>query len=47
MLRDPVRAPPPAVAPIKNAHGHTVDRIGGAIVAGRYAVGGTLPAEPR
>ena len=31
---------------IKNAHGHTVDRIGGAIVAGRYAVGATLPAEP-
>jgi DNA-binding FadR family transcriptional regulator len=30
----------------KNAHGHTVDRIGEAIVAGRYAVGATLPAEP-
>jgi DNA-binding FadR family transcriptional regulator len=36
---------PPPVA-TKNAHGHTVDRIGSAIVAGRYAVGGTLPAEP-
>jgi DNA-binding FadR family transcriptional regulator len=36
----------PTAAPIKNAHGLTVDRIGGAIVAGRYAVGGTLPAEP-
>jgi DNA-binding FadR family transcriptional regulator len=35
----------PAEVP-KNAHGHTVDRIGGAIVAGHYAVGGTLPAEP-
>jgi DNA-binding FadR family transcriptional regulator len=45
--RDPPRAlwPAPA-APAKNAHGHTVDRIGEAIVAGRYAVGGTLPAEP-
>jgi DNA-binding FadR family transcriptional regulator len=31
---------------IKNAHGNTVDRIGEAIVAGRYAVGATLPAEP-
>ena len=47
MKRDPPRAlwPAPA-APAKNAHGHTVDRIGEAIVAGRYAVGGTLPAEP-
>ncbi len=33
-------------AVIKNAHGQAVDRIGGAIVAGRYAVGATLPAEP-
>jgi len=31
---------------IKNAHGNTVDRIGEAVVAGRYAVGATLPAEP-
>ena len=31
---------------IKNVHGHTVDRIGEAIVGGRYAVGTTLPAEP-
>ena len=47
MKRDPPRAlrPLPA-APSKNAHGHTVDRIGEAIVAGRYAIGGTLPAEP-
>jgi len=35
-----------AVRTIKNVHGHTVDRIGEAIVAGRYAVGATLPAEP-
>jgi DNA-binding FadR family transcriptional regulator len=35
-----------AAAAIKNAHGHTVDRIGEAIVAGHYAVGATLPAEP-
>jgi len=33
-------------AVIKNAHGQAVDRIGGAIVSGRYAVGATLPAEP-
>jgi len=50
----PSRKPPaPRVAPragaartIKNVHGHTVDRIGEAIVAGHYAVGATLPAEP-
>lgn len=35
-----------AAGAIKNVHGHTVDRIGEAIVAGRYAVGSTLPAEP-
>jgi DNA-binding FadR family transcriptional regulator len=49
MQRDPPRAvrPPMRVAAvIKNAHGQAVDRIGGAIVAGRYAVGATLPAEP-
>ena len=47
MKRDPPRALRPApAAPTKNAHGHTVDRIGEAIVAGRYVVGGTLPAEP-
>ena len=43
---DPSRLLQPQAPPTKNAHGHTVDRIGGAIVAGRYAVGGTLPAEP-
>jgi DNA-binding FadR family transcriptional regulator len=31
---------------IKNVHGNTVDFLGGAIVAGRYAVGGSLPPEP-
>ena len=49
MQRDPpraVRPPMRAAAVIKNAHGQAVDRIGGAIVAGRYAVGATLPAEP-
>jgi DNA-binding FadR family transcriptional regulator len=46
--RDPppaLRHAPPAAAP-KNAHGLTLDRIGEAIVAGRYPIGGTLPAEP-
>src|SRR5215470_3892354 len=50
MKRDPPRAlqrpAPRHAAASKNAHGHTVDRIGVAIVAGRYAVGATLPAEP-
>ena len=31
---------------IKNVHGNTVDYLGQAIVAGRYALGGTLPPEP-
>jgi DNA-binding FadR family transcriptional regulator len=31
---------------IKNVHGNTVDFLGEAIVAGRYAVGGSLPPEP-
>ena len=35
-----------AAAVIKNVHGHTMDRLGEAIVAGRYPVGATLPAEP-
>jgi len=49
MRRDPpraVRRAPAVPAAGKNVHGHTVDRIGEAIVAGRYAIGGTLPAEP-
>jgi len=31
---------------IKNVHGNTVDHLGEAIVAGRYAVGASLPSEP-
>ena len=31
---------------IKNVHGNTVDYLGEAIVAGRYAVGASLPPEP-
>ena len=32
--------------PIKNVHGHTLDTLGEAIVAGRYAPGGSMPPEP-
>jgi len=31
---------------IKNVHGSTVDLLGEAIVAGRYAVGASIPPEP-
>ena len=31
---------------IKNVHGNTVDHLGAAIVAGRYAVGASMPPEP-
>ena len=31
---------------IKNVHGHTVDRIGADIVAGRYPSGTAIPPEP-
>lgn len=31
---------------IKNVHGNTVDHLGEAIVAGRYAAGGSIPPEP-
>jgi DNA-binding FadR family transcriptional regulator len=31
---------------IKNVHGNTVDFLGEAIVAGRYAIGASLPPEP-
>ena len=31
---------------IKNVHGNTVDHLGEAVVAGRYAVGASLPPEP-
>ena len=37
---------PPPVAPLRNFHGHTRDRLGEAIVSGSYAVGATLPPEP-
>ena len=33
-------------APIRNVHGHIVDRLGDAIVAGRYVVGESIPPEP-
>ena len=32
---------------IKNVHGNTVDHLGEAIVAGRWAVGGAIPPEPQ
>src|SRR6187402_730313 len=31
---------------IKNVHGNTVDHLGEAIIAGRYAAGSSLPPEP-
>jgi DNA-binding FadR family transcriptional regulator len=31
---------------IKNVHGNTVDHLGAAIIAGRYAPGATIPPEP-
>jgi len=31
---------------IKNVHGNTVDHLGEAVVAGRYAAGAALPPEP-
>ena len=31
---------------IKNIHGHTLDRLGEAIVSGRYPAGSTVPPEP-
>jgi DNA-binding FadR family transcriptional regulator len=31
---------------IKNVHGNTVDHLGAAIVAGRYAPGASIPPEP-
>lgn len=32
--------------PIKNVHGNTLDRLGEAVVAGRYAPGSSIPPEP-
>ena len=34
------------MAPIKNVHGHTLDLLGEAIVAGRYPPGSSIPPEP-
>jgi len=31
---------------VKNVHGHTLDLLGEAIVAGRFATGASLPPEP-
>ena len=31
---------------VKNAHGHTLDLLGQAILSGQYAVGASLPPEP-
>jgi DNA-binding FadR family transcriptional regulator len=31
---------------VKNIHGHTLDKLGQAIMAGRYEVGASLPPEP-
>ncbi|PUE55477.1 FadR/GntR family transcriptional regulator [Limnohabitans parvus] len=31
---------------VKNVHGHTLDILGQSILAGRYAVGASLPPEP-
>ena len=31
---------------VKNIHGHTLDRLGEAIVSGRYPAGSTVPPEP-
>ncbi len=32
---------------VKNAHGHTLDLLGQAILSGQYAVGASLPPEPQ
>ena len=32
--------------PIKNVHGNTLDRLGEAVVAGRYLPGSSIPPEP-
>jgi DNA-binding FadR family transcriptional regulator len=31
---------------IKNIHGRTLELLGEAVVAGRYAIGASIPAEP-
>jgi DNA-binding FadR family transcriptional regulator len=35
------------MATMKNVHGNTVDHLGEAIVAGRYATGASIPPEPK
>jgi DNA-binding FadR family transcriptional regulator len=35
------------MATMKNVHGNTVDHLGEAIVAGRYAAGASIPPEPK
>ena len=35
-----------ATPPMKNMHGHTLDHLGSAIVAGRYPAGSVIPPEP-
>jgi len=35
-----------SVRMVKNIHGHTLDRLGQAILSGRYPVGASLPPEP-
>jgi DNA-binding FadR family transcriptional regulator len=39
-------APGAARPPGRNAHGNTLDRLGEAIVSGRYAAGSSIPPEP-
>jgi DNA-binding FadR family transcriptional regulator len=46
-VADPVGfTPAPAPMAIKNVHGHTLDHLGGAIVAGKYPPGSSIPPEP-
>ena len=42
----PARRKTPNSPAIKNIHGVTLDRLGEAIVAGRYAAGASIPPEP-
>lgn len=42
----PARKKPSSAPIIKNIHGVTLDRLGEAIVAGRYAAGASIPPEP-
>jgi DNA-binding FadR family transcriptional regulator len=42
----PARKKPSGATGAKNIHGVTLDRLGEAIVAGRYAAGASIPPEP-